>query len=288
MDNILRAGDPTYNTIQFEWFLTNWCNYKCSYCSEEPNMKSKFSAGKYKLVLARLAALKHNFNTEIIGGEPTLHPDLLDIVCSLSRMDHCNKIEIVTNLSRPLDYYQNLHLDKVSILASFHPEFYTGKFLEKLSQIKNISVTVNLIDNEKYWDLTESFLSDLKEIHVPFSFNLLTSTVSYKSVYTSKFFNRFGSYLEQNQNHNRIEYLINDKVSYFNETDITRFDLNKFKGYSCTPIRYRITHDGDIKNFCTGRILPFRLTKDIVFKKEVCPNTRCQCDALYCFYKEKL
>ena len=130
---VVQAGDPNNKVIQFEWFLTNWCNFKCSYCSEATNMVESFSkstsAGKYKLVLVRLKKLEHPFTVELIGGEPTLHPNISNILKELGSIDNCKRIQIATNLSRSVSFYKQIAHPKVSLIASYHPEHHAVDFI---------------------------------------------------------------------------------------------------------------------------------------------------------------
>ena len=290
--NVIQAGDPTYNVIQFEWFLTNWCNFKCSYCSESGNMVERFSkdtsAGKYKLVLSRLRGLSNPFNVELIGGEPTLHPNIEDIIVELSGIDACQRIQVVTNLSRSLEFYKRFDHPKVQLIASYHPEHHTEDFVEKAAQIRNINVTVNLIDDPSYFDQTIKVVEMFKERRVEFAFNLLNDTPTYQPNYNERFFDVYDSLISEGKNNEHIPYAFEDgSVGTFNESQIVKNGLHKLKGYMCTPIRYRITHDGDIRNFCTGRKLPL-IIGESTHQREVCPNECCGCDALFIFHKERV
>lgn len=286
---VISAGIKDYKTIQFEWFLTDWCNYKCSYCSEQGNMSNKFTAGKYKLVLTRLNSIKSNFTVEIIGGEPTLHPNVLDILQALSDNQYCTRVEIVTNLSRPVEFYQQLNIPKVFVLASYHPEYHNEQFVQKLTQLPNARVTLNLSDNAEHWDKTEQMVKSLSESHIPFAFNILNPTGQYTPSYTDECYAKFGKYLTTNQHSLQVPYYFdNGTTEVLNESEIIKQGLDEFTNYQCTPIRYRITHDGDILNFCTDKVQPMMLSEDSLRQKQICSLPKCKCDALFVLFKEKL
>ena len=63
--------------------------------------------------------------------------------------------------------------------------------------------------------------------------------------------------------------------------------LNKFKGYSCTPVSYKIEMDGEIRTVCTNRLAPLTLTNSNLIKTEVCPLEVCPSRRLINFYKEQ-
>jgi sulfatase maturation enzyme AslB (radical SAM superfamily) len=293
LPDVIRCGDPTYTTVQFEWFLTNWCNYQCSYCSEAVNMVGEFSkqtsAGKYKLALARLKNITSPFQVELIGGEPTLHPKIEQILESLDSIDACKNIEVVTNLSRSTNFYKNINLSKVSFLASYHPEYHREEFVGKLLSLgPKARVTVNLTDRAEHWPKTIDLIDRFDRLGIRYSFNLLEPTSTCSIEYSETFFKLFEDYIKKSATNDQISYTFDDGVTkIFNQIEISHNNLNKFKNYSCTPIRYRITHDGDIYNLCTNRKLPMSITSTSLYQKERCPNTCCSCDAMYVFYKEQ-
>ena len=64
--------------------------------------------------------------------------------------------------------------------------------------------------------------------------------------------------------------------------------LNKFKGYNCTPVSYKIEMDGNISTTCTNRVVPILLKNDNLIKTETCPLDVCPSRRLLSFYKERL
>lgn len=289
---LINCGDPTYKTIQFEWFLTNWCNYNCSYCSEADNMVDTFdkqsSPSKYKLVLSRLRLITTPFSVELIGGEPTLHPNIVEILSELSSFENCIKIQVITNLSRSVEFYKTISTPKVQFLASFHPEYFSKEFISKVKAIPNVSITLNLSDKSEHWANTIEFLDLVNLEKLSYSLNMLMSTSSYTTSYSDEFFAKFNRYITTAESNEQIQHTFeNNETIIFNETEIIQKGLHKLTGYECTPMRYRISHDGEIQNFCTGKKLPLAITINSLYQKETCPNSHCKCDALFVFYKEK-
>ena len=296
---VISCGDPNYKTIQFEWFLTNWCNFKCTYCSEVTRLITQFdkqkSPTKHKLVLSRLKNIKDLFVIELIGGEPTLHPNIDEIISELELMEYCKEVQLITNLSRPVHFYNKFdsgEYKKLSILCSFHPEFYKDEWLEKVLEFKdfkNIKFTIvfNLIDKKEYWPLTLKVLQELKDNNVRFAYNILSSTPRWSPNYTTEFYETFNQYLDTGKFKENISYNFDDgSTNIFHEGQIIEKKLHYLKNYLCTPIRYRITHEGDIHNFCNNRKLPLLISSNDLYKKERCINECCGCDAVFKFYKE--
>ena len=100
--------------------LTSKCNYNCWYCTDMHNNKEKtliFSIKNYKELITKL---DQDIRLFLYGGEPTLHPQFIDIVkCSQENLSKNSIIEIQTNLSFPTK--------KLELLISKDIMNYPGK-----------------------------------------------------------------------------------------------------------------------------------------------------------------
>ena len=102
---IIRQGSPECfegMPLRVDWKVTSFCNFRCSYC---------FHAGKeYKKDFCTLeqaeTAIKHlasanrpKYQVNLIGGEPTTHPHLAEIITLLCRYlgDSMEMLHIITN-----------------------------------------------------------------------------------------------------------------------------------------------------------------------------------------------
>ena len=112
-----------YATIKLR--LTDYCNYRCSYCirrktiEQEGCMLDDENCLKYIDDYNRIIdELRNRTNkpvkVDLIGGEVTILPYLADLIHALQ----CDRINITTNLSRPLPIDS-----RMSVTASFHPEY---------------------------------------------------------------------------------------------------------------------------------------------------------------------
>lgn len=79
------------------WNVNTACNYRCSYCTQ----RFKEDRGRWSRdtprFLAAFARLPGRWEVKLSGGEPFVHPTLLDIVDGLAALGH--RISIVTNFS---------------------------------------------------------------------------------------------------------------------------------------------------------------------------------------------
>jgi organic radical activating enzyme len=296
---IITAGDKNYKMLHFDWFFTDWCNYACSYCSAAVKMSESFSKqtspAKYKIVLAKLQMIKTDFMVELLGGEPTLHPNLHDVVEALCNMQYCKEVELITNLSRSLAFFEKLNkleFNKLRVLASYHPEYFTQEFIEKcaaMAKMEHIGfmVNVNLSTNPKDWPSLISLIEQLQTNNVHYGFNFLNSTPTWNHTYSEEFFQTFDKYLVGRQKDNFVYTFSDGTTETLNESKIVEMKYNKFNGYKCTPLIYQIDSDGTIYNFCTKRVVPITMQVADLIKEETCPLSKCPCDIMYNFYKEK-
>ena len=219
MTTILTAGDKNLNVVHFCWPIVDWCNYSCSYCCAADKMVDKFdkntSPSKHKLVLAQLKKMKSPFTMEIVGGEPTLHPHLVEIVKELDKMEYCKVIEIITNLSKPLKYFERFNvpdLVKTNIIASYHPEYHNEKFMKKVIAMSNwtnleVSVDISIPDDITQWDMVDRVIEELLTNKIECCFNFLYATRTWTPNYPDAVYKRF---LEPFKDQTEIEYKFGD------------------------------------------------------------------------------
>lgn len=326
-DKVIQAGDKNYNLITFSWDIVDMCQYKCSYCSSmnfnmhtfkhKQNLRDAWKVVIKKLKIKRI---KSNFSVELLGGEPTLHPDILEILEQLNNIDNCSQIELITNLAKPLSFYEKLNnkkFNKVKIIASYHPEYYTENFFKKVVSINDyefvkIYPNINLPDKKEEWEMTKKLIERFQENNVQVSVNILQDVQdgpegSWTPSYTSEFYDYFSKWLGQpirrknsiSQEIDRInEYqpitaeipytLNNGNILHFSESDINEHNLRRFKGWSCKNLMYHISMDGTIKDHCTGDVLEIldlnekRLTNCVT-----CPLEKCDCDTKFLYIKKR-
>ena len=302
MDDVKHAGDPNCKLVTFSWDLVDVCNYRCSYCSAEHFLKKQIDTTKlqsYKQVVKQLSLNRiPKFNVELLGGEPTLHPDLLEIVKGLNSIKNCLKIELVTNFSRSLDYYQQFDVpecSKLQITPSYHPEYFKTSFVDKcvvIRDAKHITIcpNINLSDNEDYWAGTLELINTLKTQKVLFGLNFLIPTkAGWSPVYTEKFFETFKLVITENPKSitRGIPYNINGKITSLNEYDIQKHGLRFFKGFRCTPLMWYIKTDGRIVNHCTHT--PLVPLGNNIDEQVICDiGTGCCCDIKYSYFKTRV
>lgn len=83
------------------WNINTACNYRCSYCTQ----RFKEDRGRWSrdtpAFLAAFARLPGRWEIKLSGGEPFVHPTLLQIVEGLAALGH--RVSVVTNFSAPCE-----------------------------------------------------------------------------------------------------------------------------------------------------------------------------------------
>ena len=84
----ISSGIKGYKTIHFKWHVNTQCKYRCDYCyyiNSLNKIEPQSNRESYIGVLKRLS-LKSipNFIIDLLGGEPTLHDNIDEILNTLS------------------------------------------------------------------------------------------------------------------------------------------------------------------------------------------------------------
>lgn len=295
-------GDINLNVYKFKWMLTDWCNYNCSYCAVKTEMRDEWSKedspSPYKLVLSRLERFDGQFNIELFGGEPTLHPNIDEILLRLKTMPNRKNVDIITNLSRPIAYFEKLNslaIPNLTVDASLHCDYYTPKFLEKINQINQmenikITVTVNMVNDRKHWPMIFNVINQLKEWDVVCSLHFLYDMPFWQANYDQEFYDTFVPLQQEMTNIFKYKFGFSDgSVAELSPLEIYEHKYGEFKGFECTANFYDIDYAGTFKNTCTStKVKPMLFKSEDLNKPIICPNERCGCPVMYGTYKRRI
>ena len=93
------------NNFKLLVFIIDSCNYSCEYCYNDlPRTNKKIDLNKLYFFISEILLKKLNkkyIQLELIGGEPTLHPDLIDFCEKISHIPNIFTT-IYTNFSKPV------------------------------------------------------------------------------------------------------------------------------------------------------------------------------------------
>lgn len=162
---IIRAGayEAFYDMpLQVDWMLTTRCNYRCTYCfhygyGRTPPPQLPFSTlEQLKNAVNNIASLNRpHYDITFTGGEPTIHPHMIDLIYMLrdKLQERLREILIITNGSRNEKFYQKI----VEIAKS-------------LNISMQVSVHTDHVDMEHFLELIE-LLSNNVNLYIPLMFN---------------------------------------------------------------------------------------------------------------------
>ena len=299
--NLVKAGIKNYNIKTFSWHLVDVCNQACSYCNEgfgsdkyRPKstfFKNKSQLESYKSVLKRLK-LKSlgKFEVDLLGGEPTLHTNLFEIIEKLNLINNCIEISLLTNLKKEFSYYEkfnNKKYNKLLLCPSIHMDYYNKETLYKLiklSKLKHLKLIpiIMIHDNKKYYNTIKNLLNILINENIKFTTSFLFDCYDYKVNYNKKFLDEMNVFTDKDVNRYVFESDKGKKIN-LNKHSVYNKKLTTFKGWKCTPLRYKINHFGGIFNVCSNKPLPLTNKNECI----ECPHTSCLCDIQWNYDKEK-
>lgn len=132
--------------LNVTWILGKRCNYDCSYCPTAVHdwISPHLSLDVIKNFVRRLdehcASVGKTFKIDLSGGEPFVHPEILEILQTIRQSPNCSPLLCaITNGSMPLDLYRQ-GLEWASHLTiSLHLERNHDEILDILEKIKQIN-----------------------------------------------------------------------------------------------------------------------------------------------------
>tara|TARA_A100000171_G_scaffold53055_2_gene75931 strand:- start:110 stop:1027 length:918 start_codon:yes stop_codon:yes gene_type:complete len=301
INQISSSGFEDYDKSIFSWELNNVCQYRCSYCYANEWLEKDFNkkySDTYKTVLTKIKLLdikKINYDLELLGGEPTIHPYFFNILSFLNNLKKCKKIKLITNIAKPVSFFNKIpnYIDKskYTINASYHVEYDKGNFLKKIIELNknhDVVVNVNLLNNEKYFDKIEDIIKKFISNDIKIMYNYLHDVENkFLSNYDEVFYNKFEKYFKY-FNNKKTKFIIDEKEIYLDEWYIRKNNLiNFYDKFLCTPKFYNISYKGEISNICTGKQIKNILNN--FHEKIKCPvKGGCsKCSMLFDYHKER-
>lgn len=257
-----KIGHTGYTTIS--WDLLNRCNLSCPYCYARKEYRNTpplvFSKPKCDRVLIQLKSIENDIHVTLLGGEPTLNPNLNYIIESLNSFNNVKKIKLVTNGTKLLT---DLFLvDKLEINFSCH---------SSQDNFNSIYENVILLKNKT---------------------KIITHILMDSPSKSEEYYNQLKDHCEV-----RPEYIIRNDQVHFTKTSIPEPKLyqdqnqtysfrecydKSFEGHRCLVCNYRIYANGDVFRECVetkiGNILKENI--DFLLPPQICQKQNCHDDCL--------
>ena len=131
--------------ITLNYDIITLCNLKCQYCFQRKTGKWGIISSKsdHERILFLLKDVKDDIHFTIIGGEPSLHPNLKNFIKGLQQTECIKEIEIYTNAVKPiiLNSY-----DKIEFTCSTHNGKINFKTLDYYGKVAKVSVIIMMDD----------------------------------------------------------------------------------------------------------------------------------------------
>ena len=131
--------------------IVNYCNLKCPYCFAEDmiNEKNAFMSLKQYDELLDFILKDPNSRIGILGGEPTLHPNLIEILDKTR--EKCTDDRHIVLFTNGIELKKFIpHLDKISILINYNnPKDLSDIQKQKLQESLDALYELNWINGEK-------------------------------------------------------------------------------------------------------------------------------------------
>lgn len=262
-----------YETIDFTIMVANACNFNCEYCVEEiPYIKDKHFVDfdKISYVLEQFFSAFPNtyLNIELYGGEPTLHPKLVEFCQKLNQFNRINEIEITTNFSASVDIYKKLlSCNKLKISATYHAHSMPYiDFLTKANKLSYERVNYIVVFEQHSFDICTQIFKDLIKLSDKVLIYPVASTDKYNSCYTQSQYNILKELISSNEENKQLNKyfkldIVNNRL--FQPKKTYFIDLNG-DVYPCNSMLYNVR-----KNY------PAKINNCFIDNISECFSSRC-------------
>ncbi len=177
MDDVIFHGIKNQNIMHINWGFTEACNYNCSYCFSKGGAYKKLKNHVYDNLgdVIKIADQLLSLNIDSYffnitgGGEPTLHPHLIDLLLHISKSNKTVYTSITTNGSKTPDFFEtifkipNIHFYlKHSIHLEFFSLEHTKKIIQKCNEY-NIPISLLFMFNPDRREQCKTLIANLIE-----------------------------------------------------------------------------------------------------------------------------
>lgn len=154
-----------YNLDYCEFYITNVCNLNCINCNRFNNyiFKGNYSWKEHEKEYQKWSKILNLKKICILGGEPTLHPNLKEYIEGIRELWPNSNIRLTTNgttLTKKKELYSLLQKNNVWLNISVHNKKTRKQLINNvksfLSNIKSVSIELEngeLLDYDTAFDL---------------------------------------------------------------------------------------------------------------------------------------
>lgn len=221
--------DKDYYSLH--WAITNNCNYKCDYCGVWRD--EKIYPFENILEYINFIGEINHVDTVLFGGEPLVHPNILQIVGELQ-----TDIRICTNLSRNVGFLRDMTRinDDITWVISFH--YAKDDLADLYDKIRHLVDYSRFVKVKVMWD--SRYKEECKKVY-QFLWPLEKQYSNFK-VYLDMVYHEICHFLDEDikffekiQNDNRF-LVIGDRGKIYTSYNEIRREFNgfpNFYGWKC-------------------------------------------------------
>jgi MoaA/NifB/PqqE/SkfB family radical SAM enzyme len=189
---MFRSLVPSYIKSRFHprpvWahlYVTRKCNLSCSYCFVKDNHREQLDTQGMKEAIDKLHSLGCRF-LAFLGGEPTIRPDLFDLIGHASARDMITHVSTNGTMLSPAYIDSlidagtdivNLSVDSVLQYDESKKDFARSSEvlvnLLKARERKNFEITVNLVLTSKNAATALTTIARIHDMRIPISIGLI-------------------------------------------------------------------------------------------------------------------
>ncbi|MCK5000179.1 MAG: radical SAM protein [Anaerohalosphaera sp.] len=164
------------------WMITEWCNYKCSYCDQTHDRsarKGKYTAHAFdNSPLGKWCDSFHRhfhdrrLSLLITGGEPMLdRKNMGPLLKELTSMPTVECIRIDTNISWKPDNYKGVDPKKIILMCTYHPaQVSKESFFASIKRLLDFGYKigmVNFVMNSENFNIFKKIKQEMFELGIP-------------------------------------------------------------------------------------------------------------------------
>lgn len=270
-------------------FVCDKCNYDCWYCyNKKPRSEKTINLDAlYKFTDCINKIQNKDILLELIGGEPTLHPELYNF-CKKA-INNGISINIYTNFSQSVEFYEKLLYLGVNLYLSWHS--LNNNFVDKFFQLNEHfkqQIFSSIMYEPNYSSLALQIFNSIPNN------KCLTLIDANKTIYNEQ---QLFAYLNAKYDKKESYLVRDDSQSYLiSEEFLVNNKLNKFKNWKCNALKegIYIHFNGNVypcQNYMTNcsKCLTNIYCQDALyfmsFHSVICPFDYCECG--FSFTKSK-
>ena len=294
MENKIIEITQNNNELYIYWVLTDFCNQTCSYCPKNLHSGLFHSIGLVKndtidQFMARVINIVETKNIklciDIAGGEPTIVEYLPTIIAKLKPY---GKINLITNGTRSLSWWENLSVLPSGVIITLHPEYYDKKKL-RINDLahflvdNHVSVSFNLMCQPDRWETTMSIFEDLdnqfKKLVIPKVINNQDVYDRPIAGYTQEHLDFINSHTNEVPPDSTVTY-DDYSVNNLNANRIMSKNQHQFKGWSCAAgvNAICVKENGNVyAGICNSKNLGTMSNFKLLDEYITCPRPSCTC-----------